>query len=447
MNLQGSGPTRKMLKDNIEKLFLIPFFKLFEIFYISLNDKEKFNELKEQYFGKNYENLKSKILKPFEKQIEILNGLLYLSRPDLLFKSKDEFIKMYINDDLEEMNKNWTQEQKNNLNNILEKYRQKAEELKQSEIIDKNNEKEKKFFMSKCTYSQLSGFYKIKFDDSFIKNFFIENLMLESLQKIENNIKNNMDYLKDIDEYKKYLNDNIGLFYDKYIIINIYFIRLIILVSIEGGDLILFLKEKGILGLFPSKKILKNFSKFLKNYWYSFIPYIGQFIYIYVAKNSKYFADHFGYDFEKDFTKNEIEEINMKNVFYKNKAKKLIKSNISSNSSFDEINKKFAFSEYSEYCKIGEQYYNNFLEIFNNYSNDFKEDIEISIFDNLKEENNKQLDNFTTIKDMINFYIKDEESKKGFLALLRQSYLLGELRTNIVRIYFLILFYRKMNIS
>ena len=50
------------------------------------------------------------------------------------------------------MNKNWTQEQKNNLNNILEKYRQKAEELKQSEIIDKNNEKEKKFFMSKCTY-------------------------------------------------------------------------------------------------------------------------------------------------------------------------------------------------------------------------------------------------------------------------------------------------------
>ena len=190
--------------------------------------------------------------------------------------------------------------------------------------------------------------------------------------------------------------------------------------------------------LFPSKKILKNFSKFLKNYWYSFISYIGQFIYIYVAKNSKYFADHFGYDFEKDFTKNEIEEINMKNVFYKNKTKKLIKSNISSNSSFDEINKKFAFSEYSEYCKIGEQYYNNFLEIFNNYSNDFKEDIEISIFDNLKEENIKKLDNFKIIKDAMNKCIEDEESKKGFLALLRQSYLLGELRTNIVKIYFLI---------
>ena len=175
----------------------------------------------------------------------------------------------------------------------------------------------------------------------------------------------------------------------------------------------------------------------------------------YKNKIEKLIADIFKDDFEKNYKKDEIEKINMKNVFYKNKTKNLIKSNISSNSSFKEINKMFAFSEYSEHCKIGEQYYNAFLEIFNNYSNDFKEDIEISIFDdlkeennnNLKEENNKQLDNFTTIKDMINFYIKDEESKKGFLALLRQSYLLGELRTNIVRIYFLILFYRKMNIS
>ena len=320
-----------------------------------------------------------------------------------------------------------TQEQKNNLNNILEKYRQKAEELKQSEIIDKNNEKEKKCFMSKCTYSQLSGFYKIKFDDSFIKNFFIENLMGEALQNIENDIKNNIDNLKVIDEYKKYLNDKIGLFYDKYIIINIYFIRLLILVSIEGGDLILF-------NMFTNmEKIFKKFTKYLR--------------FVYLNKNEKFYADNFKDDFEKNYKKDEIEKINMKNVFYKNKTKNLIKSNISSNSSLKEINKMFAFSEYSEHCKIGEQYYNNFLEIFNNYSNDFKEDIEISIFDNLKEENNKQLDNFTIIKDRINYYIKDEESKKGFLALLRQSYLLGELRTNIVRIYFLILFYRKMNIS
>ena len=435
MNLQGSGPTRKMLKDNIEKLFLIPFFKLFEIFYISFNDKKQFNELKEQYFGQNYENLKSKILKPFEKQIEILNELLYLSRPDLLFKSKDEFIKMYINDDLEEMNKNWTNEQKNNLNNILEKYRQKAEELKQSQNIDINNKKKIKLFMSKCTFSQLYVFYNIIFDDSFIKNFFIENLMGEALQNIENDIKNNSI---NIDDYKNYLNKNIGFFYDKYIMINIYFIRLIILVSIEGGDLILFkrLRKKGF-----------NFFEFFKDYWFLSITIIGLAISLSHTSNSKYYHDHYSLDFEKVFTKDYIEKINMKNVFYKNKRKQLIKSNISSNSSFNEINRMFAFSEYSEHYKIGEQYYNNFLEIFNNYSNDFKEDIEISIFDNLKDENSKKIDNLTIIKDMMNDYIKDEESKKGFLALLRQSYLLGELRTNIVRIYFLILFYRKMNIS
>ena len=29
LNFQGSGPTGLMLKENIEKLFLIPFFKLF----------------------------------------------------------------------------------------------------------------------------------------------------------------------------------------------------------------------------------------------------------------------------------------------------------------------------------------------------------------------------------------------------------------------------------
>ena len=35
---------------------------------------------------------------------------------------------------------------------------------------------------------------------------------------------------------------------------------------------------------------------------------------------------------------------------------------------------------------------------------------------------------------MVNGLIKDDESKKGFLALVRQSYLLGKLRTYIVSI-------------
>ena len=75
------------------------------------------------------------------------------------------------------------------------------------------------------------------------------------------------------------------------------------------------------------------------------------------------------------------------------------------------------------------------MEILNNYSNDFEEDIEIAIYDNLKEENKYRKGNFLLIIDMINDCINEEESKKGFLALLRQSYLLGKLRSDLVSIY------------
>ena len=80
------------------------------------------------------------------------------------------------------------------------------------------------------------------------------------------------------------------------------------------------------------------------------------------------------------------------------------------------------------------------MELLNNYPNNNPEDIEISIYDNLKKENNKNAQNFSEIKDMMNDVINDEESKKGFLALVRQSFLLGKLRTNIVSINFLIYF-------
>ena len=101
---------------------------------------------------------------------------------------------------------------------------------------------------------------------------------------------------------------------------------------------------------------------------------------------------------------------------------------------FFKENKSYNFSEYSENQKYGKEYYEKFLELLNNYSNDFPEDIEISIYDNLKEENIKGEKNFSTIKEMMNGLIDDEESKKGFLALLRQSYLIGKLRTYIVSI-------------
>ena len=65
-----------MLYDNLEKLFLIPFFKLFEIFYINKNDEKKYNELKKENFGENFDDLK--ILKTFEKQIKLLMNYYYL---------------------------------------------------------------------------------------------------------------------------------------------------------------------------------------------------------------------------------------------------------------------------------------------------------------------------------------------------------------------------------
>ena len=99
LNIQGSGPTRKMLFDNLEKLFLIPYFKLFEIFYISFGDKSKYINLKEENFGKDFEEIK--ILEPFKKQLKCLNELLLFTRPDILSKKEDIFEKVYIDNFIE----------------------------------------------------------------------------------------------------------------------------------------------------------------------------------------------------------------------------------------------------------------------------------------------------------------------------------------------------------
>lgn len=74
------------------------------------------------------------------------------------------------------------------------------------------------------------------------------------------------------------------------------------------------------------------------------------------------------------------------------------------------------------------------MDLLNNYSNEFKEDLEISIYENLREENKLANQNYLMAKEMMNDLINDEESKKGFLALLRQSFLLGKLRSEIVSI-------------
>ena len=133
LNFQGSGPTRKMLYDNLEKIFLIPFFKLFEILYISFEKEEEYNRLKEANFGKNFEALN--ILKPFEKQIKILNELLLFTRPDIIANKESKFIDMYINEKKNEL----TEDKKNNvINNIkdnLKKYYKHAIILQKSSKI------------------------------------------------------------------------------------------------------------------------------------------------------------------------------------------------------------------------------------------------------------------------------------------------------------------------
>ena len=112
-----------MLKDNIEKLFLFPYFKLIEIFYSSSKENEHFNELnykklKEENFGENFDNIKT--IKPFEKQIQIINKLLFLTRPDILGKFESKFIKEYLNENLDD------EERKNNLDKKFEIYYKQA---------------------------------------------------------------------------------------------------------------------------------------------------------------------------------------------------------------------------------------------------------------------------------------------------------------------------------
>ena len=224
-------------------------------------------------------------------------------------------------------------------------------------------------------------------------------------------------------EIKTYLINNIGKHCNEIMIPNVYFIWALILSSIESGDKIKFNHE------LDNEKI-----SFKLLYPFIWLKPKGQ-------NRAKYEKD-----FKINYSKLETESINMGNLIKKEKIKKIIdlKSKTNSNQ-----NKVYIFSDSSQKINFGEEYYKNFLGLLNIYSNDFYEDIEISIYNNLKEENKEREKNFETLKEIINDLIdnNEKESKLGFLALIRQSYLLGKLRANIVSIYtFLIIFYRKMNL-
>ena len=405
LNIQGSGQTRKMLKDCIEKLFLFPYFKLIDIFYISSKENEYFNELnykklKKENFGENFDNIKT--IKAFENQIQIINKLLFLTRPDILGKFESKFIKEYLNENLDD------EERKNNLDKKFEIYYKQAIKIqKENNINCIDSEKNsfakkysfpqnikgikdiKKLFMFNHDYFKNNNFILNELDDTYISIFFIDRLIKDSLQNIETDILNNINKKRG-EEIKKILSENIDSYFKRQIISNIDFIYILILSSIESGDEI----------KFNHNIDWKKFS--LKNMSLSFL-----IIYLLNTKEMLKYEK----DFEKYYKNEQVEAFHMKNLFHK--TKNIIKSNMS-----QIINKKIE----------------KFLELLNNYSNDFQEDIEISIYDNLKEENIKGEKNFSTIKEMMNRLIDDEESKKGFLALLRQSYLIGKLRICIVSI-------------
>jgi hypothetical protein len=442
LNFQGSGPTRKMLYDNLEKIFLIPFFKLFEILYISFENEEEYNRLKEANFGKKFEALK--IIKPFEKQIKILNELLLFTRPDIISNKESKFIKMYINEKKKEL----PEDMKNNvidiIKNNLKEYYEQAKTLQKAQKFncidsefnsiakknnfpqnDESNKKEKKLFMCKLgSFISNSEFISQKFEESYINKFFLEKYITEILKKIEIKIKLEITSFNNDIKYKNHLNKIIGEYYNIFIIPNVIFIWILILSSIESGDFIRF-----------------NHKIDWKKFWCNFS--FGNILNLLPQIHTPFFEK----DFEKNFTKQNLENLNMKNLFYKKKMKNIIKYNVVDNDtkifqlySIDnliktEINKIKSFSEYSEKRIMGKEYYESFLQIFNNYSNDFQEDIENSLYDNLKEENISRENNTSTIIGMMNDCIDDIESKKGFLALIKQSYLLGKFRTNVVSFY------------
>ena len=426
INIKGSGPTREMILDNLEKLFLISYSKLFEIFCASFENNDKkyndhiYNDLKKENFGENFQDIK--ILKPFKKQIKTINELLFLSRPDILGKNESKF-KSKINQLKIEDGKIFS-------GDYIIKYYEEAKKIQNQQGIKcilsdndsiaksisfplKKKGEIKKLFMCDRNFLTKNNFlWEYPDDDTYIKKFFVEKIIAESLVKIEKEIKDSNDLNK---ISPKDLNKQVGEFYQKYIIPNFIFIYLIILTSIEYEEQIN-INMKYIL-----KQLVNNYPVF--------------FFYLNIFIRDK--------NIWEIFSKKKVEETRMKTIFYKKKIKQIINSNFNLNDKKTIIsllfnkNKIFEFSEYNQDNKVNKSYYETFLDILNNYSNEFPEDIETSIYENLRKENESKENNLLMIKEILNDFISDEESKIGFMALLRQSYLLGKLRQNIVSIYYI----------
>jgi uncharacterized protein YpbB len=92
--------------------------------------------------------------------------------------------------------------------------------------------------MCEFKYSENENFITQKLEDTYIKDFFIENLIKEVLKKLDDIIETNLNN-KNFN-FQDYLNNDIEKFYKEYITPNVYFIFFLILTSIESGDEIKF---------------------------------------------------------------------------------------------------------------------------------------------------------------------------------------------------------------
>ena len=146
-------------------------------------------------------------------------------------------------------------QQKTNFNNKLEIYYKKAKQLQEKLNINcldsepdsiakkvsfpkKIKGNIQKLFMCEFKYSENENFITQKLEDTYIKDFFIENLIKEVLKKLDDIIETNLNN-KNFN-FQDYLNNDIEKFYKEYITPNVYFIFFLILTSIESGDEIKF---------------------------------------------------------------------------------------------------------------------------------------------------------------------------------------------------------------
>ena len=146
--------------------------------------------------------------------------------------------------------------------------------------------------MCEMSSSNKDLFDSDKINDSYVKTFYIEKLIKIALNSLESLIK--VELINKVDnECKNFLDNVVGKLYDEKVVVYIYFVLIIILSSFESGDEIQFNHD------IDTEKI-------------SFMI-LYPFIWLKPKGDNR---SNFEKDFKKVYSKNEIEEINIRNLYY-----------------------------------------------------------------------------------------------------------------------------------